>query len=388
MGEAFIIMQIGNVELDRVYAEAIVPAVEASELAVRRVDQHNQGGLLKSEIIDFIQRADIIVADLTNERPNCYLEVGYAMGLDKFRNLILTAREDHHHESANYVRGGPRIHFDLIGYDILFWHQDALDEFQAELEQRIRRRSAVLAPSPGAAPEVWDAEWIESHRQAARAGLENTEKSGFMEIRFALDHPKIARTQTELDAAARDSPIHTSSWPIAVYLGNNDEYRPRPRSDGITAVIGGDGRGVFDYWTVRKNGDFYLLRTLIEDDQDPPKLFYNTRIIQVTETLLYCVRLYTRLAIDPTHGVHVTIRHGGLRRRILDHSQHRLMEARDAVEDEVEESIHLTIGEIEPNLVGLVKELVAPLLVVFDLFEVSDDEYGQIVNAFVGGQSG
>ena len=36
----------------------------------------------------------MIVADITNERPNCYLEVGYAMGLGKKANLILTARED------------------------------------------------------------------------------------------------------------------------------------------------------------------------------------------------------------------------------------------------------------------------------------------------------
>lgn len=117
MASAFIIMQIGDAELDRVCAEAIVPAIKANNLEAKRVDKHNQGGLLKSEIIEFIQSADVIVADLTNERPNCYLEVGYAMGIDKFRNLILTAREDHHHDSPNYIRGGPKIHFDLIGYD-------------------------------------------------------------------------------------------------------------------------------------------------------------------------------------------------------------------------------------------------------------------------------
>lgn len=121
MSEAFIIMQIGTADLDRACAEAIVPALEASGFDAKRVDKHNQGGLLKSEIIEFIQRAEVIVADLTNERPNVYLEVGYAMGIDKFRNLILTAREDHLPDSPNHVRGGPKIHFDLIGYDILFW---------------------------------------------------------------------------------------------------------------------------------------------------------------------------------------------------------------------------------------------------------------------------
>jgi nucleoside 2-deoxyribosyltransferase len=101
MGEAFTIMQIGNVDLDKVYTHAIVPALKAFDLDPKRVDKHNEGRLLKSEIVRFIGLAEIIIADLTNERPNCYLEVGYAMGQGKFRNLILTAREDHYHESPN-----------------------------------------------------------------------------------------------------------------------------------------------------------------------------------------------------------------------------------------------------------------------------------------------
>ena len=139
MADAFIIMQIGNPELDAVCEKAIVPAIEACSLDPKRVDKHNQGGLLKSEIIGFIERADIIVADLTNERPNCYLEIGYTMGIDKFRNLILTAREDHYHESPNYKIEGPKIHFDLSGYDILFWHPERLDEFSHEIMALLSR---------------------------------------------------------------------------------------------------------------------------------------------------------------------------------------------------------------------------------------------------------
>jgi hypothetical protein len=89
MAIGFIIMQIGNPDLDRVCADVIAPALTACVLVAKRVDKHNLGGLLKSEIIRFIEDAEIIAADLTNERPNCYLEIGYAMGLDKFRNLIL-----------------------------------------------------------------------------------------------------------------------------------------------------------------------------------------------------------------------------------------------------------------------------------------------------------
>ena len=140
MAIGFIIMQIGDPDLDRACGDVIAPALTPCGLDAKRVDKHNAGGLLKSEIIRFIEDAEIIVADLTNERPNCYLEIGYAMGLDNFRNLILCAREDHNLESKNHRPGGPKIHFDLAGYDVLFWHPDDLPGFRAELEKRIRRR--------------------------------------------------------------------------------------------------------------------------------------------------------------------------------------------------------------------------------------------------------
>lgn len=120
MPEAFIIMQIGNPDLDKMCEQAVVPALKACGLEPVRIDKHNKGGLLKSEIIKRIQDSEVIVADLTNERPNCYLEVGYAMGIDKFRNLILTARQDHNQDSPDHQPGGAKIHFDLSGYDVLF----------------------------------------------------------------------------------------------------------------------------------------------------------------------------------------------------------------------------------------------------------------------------
>jgi hypothetical protein len=143
-GLAFVIMQIGNPDLDAVYDRVMVPALDACGLEARRVDRHNAGGLLHSEIIGFIEAAEIIVADLTHERPNCYLEVGYALGCGRFTNLILTAREDHRSDSERYRPGGPKVHFDLSGYDILFWAADRLDDFRSELRKRVERRLRLL----------------------------------------------------------------------------------------------------------------------------------------------------------------------------------------------------------------------------------------------------
>lgn len=144
MQQAFVIMQIGNPELDSFYDEILVPILKTCDLDVKRVDKHNEGNLLKSEIVNFIKSSDIILADLTNERPNCYLEVGYTMGLNKFQNLILIAREDHLPESPNFKKDGPKIHFDLIGYDIIFWDPNNLNEFEIKLEKQIKKRLKLV----------------------------------------------------------------------------------------------------------------------------------------------------------------------------------------------------------------------------------------------------
>lgn len=145
MQPGFVIMPIGNPALDVVYERAIAPALAQAGFEARRVDRHNRGGLLVAEIISFIEEAELIVADLTHERPNCYLEVGYVLGVGKLTQLVLTARRDHDPESPVHRPGGPRVHFDLAGFDILFWERERLDDFRRELEKRVARRRELLA---------------------------------------------------------------------------------------------------------------------------------------------------------------------------------------------------------------------------------------------------
>ncbi len=392
MNECFIIMQIGNSDLDKVCEQAIVPAIEVCGLDPKRVDKHNEGGLLKSEIIGFIERSDIIVADLTNERPNCYLEVGYAMGMDKFRNLILTVREDHNPESVNYKNGGAKVHFDLSGYDLLYWHPDRLDEFRDELIKRIKRRQLIQKKTNDITPESpWDDDWLSSHSGYAWAGLEKTKKGGFLDIRFALDHPKPQRTQKELLEAASESVIKTFGWPIAIYM-TSDGFAPKPRVDGIVAEISTEemhgGGMTYDYWTIRRNGDFFLLKTIFEDKRDPEKIFFNTRIVRVTETLLYCARLYERLGIDPTTYVNIEIVHGGLKGRIITAAgASRMLSAHSRCEEnQIKTQVRSTLAGLESNLVDLVKELTEPMFSLFGFCEFKDEVYQDIVSAFVDGQ--
>lgn len=391
MGTAFIIMQIGNPELDQVCAKAMVPALKACGLDPKRVDKHNEGGLLKSEIIKFIESSEIIIADLTNERPNCYLEIGYAMGIDKFRNLILTVREDHFPESPAFVQGGPKVHFDLGGYEILSWKTDELDTFREELEKRIRRRLAIIEPKGEKPIPVWDDEWLARNREAALAGLAKSKLPGSKEMCFALHSPKPIWGPQELNEAARRSEINTFGWPIGVYLGNREEFRPRPRADGIVAEIAIEDRSSYDYWTIRRNGDFYSLSSLFEDRQLPAQLFFDTRVIRATESLLYCARLYSRLGVDPSSKVQLSLRFTGLKDRILTaanpHRHHSLHERR-CLEDEMGAEVSTSLQEIEASIVDLVKRLLSPVFMLFDFFELSDSVYEDLVNKFVRGKVG
>lgn len=401
MSEAFIIMQIGSPKMDAVCDGAMVPAIEAAGFVARRVDRHNTGDLLKSEIVAFIERSDIIVADLTNERPNCYLEVGYAMGLGKKKNLILTAREDHHHGSSNHVKGGPKIHFDLEGYDILFWDPEKLDDFQAELQKRISRRFAIVQTStpnvpsvPGGVPAVvaLDTEWRDSQRAHARQGIVSLGLNGYMEAQVAVSAHGDWSQQTLLHTVEAAN-IHTFGWPIGLVL-NRDPHRPRPTAGGVVAEVSvspsGDGwdRSSYDYWSILRNGDFYMLKSLFEDSQTVgDQLFFDTRVVQTTELLMFLARLYTRLEMSPTSQLKITVKYGGLANRRLRAAGNRhVFERRSTTENEIETTLECSLQDLDAKLVENVKSLLEPLFMLFDFFELSDQIYTELVDNFVNGK--
>jgi hypothetical protein len=387
MAQAFIIMPIGNAELDKVAASAIVPALLACNLDPKRVDKHNAGGLLKAEIISFIEEAEIIVADLTLARPNCYLEIGYAMGVDKFKNLILTVREDHFPDSPNHKKEGPKIHFDLAGYDILAWNPADIDRFRRELEKRVRRRMAITAVGPAAAVGQLPDDWLAQQIATANAGMKKTTRTAFMELHFVLSGVE-RWTLSKLREAAEYAQIHTFGWPIGVVL-HQEGTKPHPRADGIAAEIPRDGRDAYDYWALRRTGEYYWRGTLFEDDRSEGQIFFDTRIVRVTEALLYCGRLYTALGLGRLRGVSITVRHAGLKGRRLSSANpaRSLNDQRDpSHENESVVQMNVRLEQLESELVSLVKDVLSPLFALFDFFQLSDRVYDDIVNNFVEGR--
>lgn len=395
MDEAFVIMQIGNDAMDDVYERAIAPAIVDAGLIARRVDRHNSGDLMKSEIVQFIERSQILVADLTNERPNCYLEVGYAMGLGKKANLILTVRHDHHWSSDKFDRNGPRVHFDLEGYDLLFWEPDQVELFREELTKRVRRRLAIVADPSGPSTTMLsvDTSWRDELRTRALRGLAGVGRSGYVEVASEIQ-PRTAATQAAVRMAMRESAISTFGWPIGVSLDNRDEFRPRPTVDGVEAEIpitsdtSALDRTSYDFWKAFGDGRFYTLTSLFEDERRDNSLFWDTRTVRTTEALLLLVRLYRRLGASDNDQVSITFRHGGLDGRELHvAAQNRIMGNHPVSStDAIDTSLTTTVSGIERDITTLVRQVVDPLLALFDFYDVSPDILDNLIEGYVSGE--
>ncbi len=77
----------GNPVIETYYAEAVVPACRRVDLECRRVDVDQFSGRITDRIMSNLKEAAVVIADLTEDRPNCYIEVGIALAMGK--GLIL-----------------------------------------------------------------------------------------------------------------------------------------------------------------------------------------------------------------------------------------------------------------------------------------------------------
>ena len=113
-----------------------------------------------------------------------------------------------------------------------------------------------------------------------------------------------------------------------------------------------------------------------------------TRLVRVTEAILYLLRLYSHLGVDRAAMMSIRVRQGGLRGRTLTASSPNrdLHQIYTSKEDVSESQIEGPLDEFEDGLVTKVKDLLGPLFVLFDFFELSNDVYDDIVSRFVAGE--
>jgi len=114
-------------DMDESFVAVCNAARECELTAMRALDQIGDDRV-HDTLLQSIRDAGMIVADLTNERPNVYFELGYARGLNK--TVITVARE------------GTELHFNVTDYRCLFYRD------RVELEDVLIRRFKVEHATP------------------------------------------------------------------------------------------------------------------------------------------------------------------------------------------------------------------------------------------------
>lgn len=238
---------------------------------------------------------------------------------------------------------------------------------------------------------ILDEPWFMEQEAVASTGLHRLNLPGAMELRFGL-HVPIGKSQVELLNAIRQSEIRTFGWPIGILLENRPEYRPRPTADGIRAEVSIpeesiSGRPSYDFWALRGNGDFYLLQSLFEDERAEKKLFFNTRIVRVTESLLFCANLYSNLGVKEDAKISIRVTHSGLAgRQLTASSQNRHIWPSETSEDQSQSELVTAVGEIRPRLIDLVRQFTEPLFMLFDFKQFAPQIFEDIVQRFARGE--
>ena len=379
---AFVIMQIGNPELDNLYKYYIKPAVEAYGFDVKRVDKHNKGELLKSEIVQFIKESGIIIADLTNERPNCYLEIGYAMGLNKFNSLIMIVREDHHQDSPNYKREGSKIHFDLSGYDILRWWPDKLDEFNEELKKRIGRRLSNIKLIPKAKIEPWDEAWIKAQREHGNKIMQECNVVSRVEFVISIPQTALAATPKQLRDAAFQAYKETIDLSSGCLLGGNFIDDAIPTTDGIIKEI--KGKNIACYLSLRSNGTFYLMESFFNNaTQSRGGFIIEDRIERIAGVLIFIQKLYYALKASGDSTVFLRIRHTAIRDQTIASRVSRVFKKNyRTTQGTREDEFHTTLNALGSNLIDNVEYFTSRLFELFSFFELPKTELNKIIDNF------
>jgi len=286
-------------------------------------------------------------------------------------------------ELAREVHGMPAVSKPPLGSN----------PFSGELQQSEKPlRTTDLTGKTREGVPVLSQRWFDERSEKAKAGLLKVGLLGSLELRFALQ-VGINKTQIELLDGVRASEVHTFGWPIGVTLENRDEYKPRPTADGIeaeVAIANGSttGRISYDYWSLARQGDFYLTQSLFEDSRGQNLMFFNTRIVRIAEALIFASNLYHNLGAPPATMLSARITHDGLVGRSLQssnpnrllHDDRKCMAPRSQTEFVVE------LGAIRSSLVDQVMQVAEPLFMLFDFAKFGRDIYRDIVTRFESGE--
>lgn len=126
---AFVLMPFAK-ELRVVYTDFISPGLDAVGYEVRRADDLGTQRNIMRDVVQSLEHADLVVADLTGRNPNVMYEVALAHGLGRPTVLIAQSTSD--------------IPFDLQNYRTILYDPARAEELQAGLLDLGRRHLAGI----------------------------------------------------------------------------------------------------------------------------------------------------------------------------------------------------------------------------------------------------
>lgn len=116
-GYVFVAMPIEPANLFDDVLDSIKEGCNACGLIVERVDEAQTNERITDRILESIQKAEYVIVDLTESRPNVFYEAGYAQGIGKIPIYI--------------AKKGTELEFDLKDYPVIFF-----DSYRAERANR------------------------------------------------------------------------------------------------------------------------------------------------------------------------------------------------------------------------------------------------------------
>jgi hypothetical protein len=119
--EVFVIMSFKTDPQYKDLYAAIQRTCSASDYIARRVDESNLSKRIIPEITRQISQCAFVIADISEDRPNVYYELGFADGLGK--EVIVVARE------------GTKLPFDVNDVPVLLW--SSFTDFEVQLKKRV-----------------------------------------------------------------------------------------------------------------------------------------------------------------------------------------------------------------------------------------------------------
>lgn len=132
---AFMAMEFGHAELNRVVTDCFRPAVAATGFTLRLLTDDQGAGCIDDQMRVAIRTSRFLLADLTHRNPGAYWEGGFGEGLGK--PVIYTCKKA--------VWETERTHFDTNHLVTIIWDPADLPKAAAELKATIRATLPAVA---------------------------------------------------------------------------------------------------------------------------------------------------------------------------------------------------------------------------------------------------